>query len=79
MKTKKMYAVVKNTANCTEIIERQRYSNKKDFAADLKGNGYTVKFIFTDVDYQKVMKRIADGHYMELTQKEDIIYQYING
>ena len=45
-------AAVKDTyTGKVEIIERDSYTSKKAFATDLRGNGYKVRFITTEENF----------------------------
>ena len=61
---KKYIACVRdNETKEIKVFERE-YKNKKDFAMDLKGNGYSIRFISTeenfDEDCAKFEERMED-------------------
>lgn len=48
-----------------EIIERDCYKTKKEFKEDLAGNGYTIRFITTEEDFDKA----CEERYWKLHQR----------
>lgn len=69
----------KGEPNRTLTLTRDTYTSKAKLAEDMRASGMRVKLIFTESDYDKVMARIKDGYYMFLTDKEQMIYDIMNG
>lgn len=65
-------------SNRTEVISRNYYSTKKEMKAEMKANGYSTKFIFSDADYEKVMNKIKKVGLFALTANEIFIYETVN-
>ena len=69
MKTKMYWASVRNKeTNQIEIIKRDDYSSKKDFAHDLRVNGYAVRFISTPDKFDED----CENYYWECEKRKNI-------
>lgn len=76
-----LYGVVtlKGNSKATLVEETTRHTSKTEFAKELRANGYKVKFVFNDADYDKVMDRIKLNGFHMMSAKDEMIYQIING
>ena len=69
MKTKMYWASVRNKeTNQIEIIKRDDYSSKKDFAHDLRVNGYAVRFISTPDKFDED----CENYYWECEKRKNV-------
>ena len=69
VKTKMYWAAVRNKeTNQLEVIKRDDYSSKKDFAHDLRANGYAVRFISTPDKFDED----CENYYLECEKRQNI-------
>lgn len=69
VKTKMYWAAVRNKeTNQLEVIKRDDYSSKKDFAHDLRANGYAVRFISTPDKFDED----CENYYWECEKRQNV-------